>query len=93
MIELVGTNELERHMWLENLLKQGTYEVTFTKIDGSTRTMPCTLNSEILPVRDPNTIVNESPRPLRLDTLAVFVTDIQEWRSFRVMNVIEIKPI
>ena len=27
------------------------------------------------------------------ETLAVFVTDINEWRSFRVMNVTEIKPL
>jgi hypothetical protein len=93
MIELVGNNELERHMWLENLLKQGIYEVTFTKIDGSTRVMPCTLKAELLPPFELKENQSAKPRPLVLETLSVFATDIQEWRSFRVMNITEIKPV
>ena len=92
MIDIVGDNELDRHMWLESLLKQGVYQVTFTKLDGTTRSMPCTLKQELLPV------VNEDlstlkPKFLKLETMNAWVTDINQWRSFRVMNVIEIKPL
>lgn len=90
MIELVGNNELERHMWLENLLRQGTYQITFTKIDGSTRVMPCTLKSDLLPERKNLPEASQKPRALTLETISVFATDIQDWRSFRVMNVVEI---
>ena len=93
MIELVGTNELERHMWLENLLKQGTYQITFTKLDGNTRVMPCTLQAELLPSRAITESEARKPRPLNLETISVFVTDIQEWRSFRVMNVTSIESL
>lgn len=89
-IELVGTNDLERHMWLQNLLKQGTYQITFTKLDGSTRVMPCTLKSELLPDRLISESETRKPRSLNVETISAFATDIQEWRSFRVMNVVEI---
>jgi hypothetical protein len=32
-------------------------------------------------------------RKLNMDTLRVFVTDIQEWRSFRIENLIDIKGV
>jgi hypothetical protein len=33
------------------------------------------------------------PKFLKLETMNAWVTDINQWRSFRVMNVIEIKPL
>ena len=93
MIDIVGDNDLDRFMWLNNLLKDGVYQVSFTKLDGSTRTMPCTLKPDLLP---PRVVIKESKEkiePIMTETLAVFVTDINEWRSFRVMNVTEIKPL
>lgn len=93
MIELVGNNELDRFIWLNNLLKDGVYQVSFTKLDGSTRTMPCTLKHDLLPPRVVTKESKEKIEPIMTETLAVFVTDINEWRSFRVMNVTEIKPL
>jgi hypothetical protein len=94
MIEIVGNNELERHMWLESLLREGVYEVTFTKVDGSIRTMPCTLKPDLLPER----VISETSgrvvtKPLKIETMSAWATDIKEWRSFRVMNVTEVKPL
>lgn len=92
MIELVGNNELERHMWLESLLREGVYEVTFTKVDGSTRVMPCTLKPNLLPERPiAEDVANTKPKVLKLETLSAWATDIQQWRSFRVMNIVSIK--
>ena len=71
---------------------QGIHEVTFTKVDGTDRTMPCTLDPAILPIME---ITEEKrvPRKFNLDTLRVFVTDINEWRSFRIENVTQVNKI
>jgi hypothetical protein len=81
----------ERNKWLRNILATRTYEVTFTKVDGDKRVMPCTLNTDRLP----SSYVREAKakREANHDALSVFCTDKNEWRSFRVMNVIEIKEI
>jgi len=73
-------------------LSQGIHNVTFTKVDGTERTMPCTLDPTILPqveIKEEKVV----PRKLNIDTLRVFVTDIKEWRSFRIENLIEIKGV
>ena len=75
-------------------LSQGIHNVTFTKVDGTERTMPCTLDPTLLPTVE--LIESEDkrvPRKLNIDTLRVFVTDIKEWRSFRIENLIEIKGV
>ena len=76
---------------LTQLLSKGTHSVTFTKVDGTERTMPCTLDPDILP---PVEITEEKkvPRKLNPDTMRVYVTDINEWRSFRIENVISVDP-
>ena len=51
MIVLQGTTAAERRQWLAELLKNGTYVVTFTKVDGTSRDMPCTLQENLLPTR------------------------------------------
>jgi hypothetical protein len=73
-------------------LSVGQWSVTFTKVDGTERTMPCTLDPAILPVVE---ITEEKrvPRKINPDTMRVYVTDINEWRSFRIENVIDISPI
>ena len=77
---------------LVDILSQGVCELTFTKVDGTERTMPCTLNPELLPKVD-LTEEKRVPRKLNIDTLRVFVTDINEWRSFRIANFKTIKLI
>ncbi len=92
MIDIVGDTELDRNIWLTGLLRQGTYEVTFTKIDGSTRTMPCTLQPDLLPPAP----IREStarPRAIRTETISAWATDIRQWRSFRVMNITGIRAL
>ena len=76
------------------ILKQGIHTITFTKVDGTERTMPCTLDPAILPTVE--LIENEDkrvPRKLNSDTLRVFVTDINEWRSFRIENLKNIEGV
>jgi hypothetical protein len=75
-------------------LSQGIHNVTFTKVDGTERTMPCTLDPTLLPTVE--LIESEDkrvPRKLNMDTLRVFVTDIKEWRSFRIENLKSIRGV
>jgi len=85
-------SDIERQMnWLNGLLTNGIYNVTFNKINGEQRTMPCTLKADMLPA----VVVKEGkePRAARTDSLSVWCLDKQEWRSFKVMNVTEVKPV
>ena len=80
---------------LEKFFKEHAHvEVTFTKVDGTVRTMPCTLNEALLPVVEQITPTADTPPPrvkkFNPAVMSVFCTDKQEWRSFRVENVISI---
>ena len=76
---------------LTDLLLNNVCEVTFTKVNGESRTMPCTLIEGLLPVR----VVKENAEPKKQkdDVLSVFCLDKKEWRSFRIENVTEIKVV
>jgi hypothetical protein len=88
-LELQGTTTAERNEWLRDLLARGTYDVTFTKVNGESRTMPCTLQKHKLPPAP----VRESTREAKVDSMSVWCIDKQEWRSFRVMNVTEVRAL
>ena len=82
-----------QNRWHElfHLLGKHQCEVTFTKVNGEVRTMPCTLKSELLPVRELKE--NHSTRVIDYKTLSVFCTDKNEWRSFRTANVTHVKVL
>lgn len=67
-------------------LKSNVCEVTFTKVNGETRTMPCTLKEDIVPKYERKTPVKEATDK-ELATLSVWCTDKGAWRSFRVDSV------
>ena len=77
---------------IREFLLDGIIEITFTKVDGTERKMNCTLNYEYIPedMKPLNLIKGEKVME-NLDILKVFDTDKQDWRSFRVENVILIK--
>jgi hypothetical protein len=75
----------EKNREIRELLYQGVYEITFTKVNGETRTMPCTLDSTLLPPQ-PLKEFHET-RVYKPETLSVWCLDKMEWRSFRVANV------
>lgn len=83
---------------LEKFFKEhANVEVTFTKVDGEIRTMPCTLHESMLPVVVQITPTADTP-PARVKkfnpaVMSVFCTDKQEWRSFRIENLISVKAI
>lgn len=72
-------------------LRTGIWRVDFTKVDGSTSTMECTLDPRHLPPGDPQdagTKAADNPTVLR-----VYAVDREGWRSFKVLNVNSAIPI
>lgn len=65
---------------LKKALREGIVQVEFKKLDGSHRTMNCTLQENEIPAekmpKTTSTSKNEKALP-------VFDTEIQAWRSFR----------
>lgn len=82
-------NAEERYEFLRTVLKTDC-KVTFTKVDGSMRTMPCTLRTDALPEM-PLTESNRRTRSYNPEVLSVWCLDRNEWRSFRVMNVTKVE--
>jgi hypothetical protein len=77
-----------RNREIRSMLHHGVCEVTFTKVNGEVRTMPCTLDSTLLPPQ-PLKEFHET-RLYKPETLSVWCLDKMEWRSFRVANVTRI---
>jgi len=87
---------------LKEVLHQNVCEVTFTKVDGTVRTMPCTLREDLLPSTfsshpdslNPNEFnINEgvvSKKKPNDAVLSVWCLDKESWRSFRVENVTKV---
>ena len=75
----------DRNREIANMLYKGVCEVTFTKVNGELRTMPCTLDGALLPPQ-PLKEFHET-RIFKPETLSVWCLDKMEWRSFRVANV------
>ena len=72
-------------------LRQGRKLVTFSKIDGTIRKMPCTLAESLLPpATKADAVSQRKVREISPEVMVVWCTDRQAWRSFRVDNVLEI---
>lgn len=78
---------------LTEMLKDGIYDVTFTKVNGEQRIMPCTLKEGIVPPKPPAEIACKSvvKRHTVQNVLSVWCTDSKGWRSFRIDSLIDIK--
>ena len=74
-----------------SMLEQGVCTVTFTKVNGELRHMPCTLKTDLLPKIVAESDTNKKKK-INPDNLSVWCTDKNEWRSFKIANVQEVKP-
>lgn len=62
--------------------------ITFTKVDGSSREMRCTLSEHLIPA---DKAPKGTGREAAADTARVFDLDKQEWRSFKWAAVTEVE--
>lgn len=76
---------------IQDLLYKGVYEVEFTKLNGELRKMPCTLHRDWLPEKAVAEL--HSTKLLDHETMSVWCTDKQAWRSFKTMRVISLKEL
>lgn len=76
-------------------LKANVCEVTFTKVNGEVRVMPCTLREDLVPVYERKKPVVESEETTKVratsPTLSVWCVDKAAWRSFRVDSVTKLE--
>ena len=91
MIEFSNETLEQRRQVLNEQLTAGVAEVTFTKVDGEIRTMPCTLQPTLLP--HVKAVEGKKKKEPKLEVMSVFCTDKQQWRSFRVDNVISVRAV
>ena len=92
MIEFSNETLEQRRQVLSEQLTAGVAEVTFTKVDGEIRTMPCTLQPTLLP-HNVVAVEGKKKKEPKLEVMSVFCTDKQQWRSFRVENVISVRAV
>jgi hypothetical protein len=67
-------------------LKENKCTVTFTKVSGETRVMPCTLKEDIIPKLE-----HKGTKKPNESVVSVWCLDKKEWRSFRVDNVVDLQ--
>jgi len=77
------------------LLKKGAVDLTFTKVDGSLRTMRATLNPKYMPPQMKNEDLEaaETHRKENPDVLPVWSINDLGWRSFRLENILSAQYI
>ena len=74
----------EARQWLMGVLKEHDVEITFTKKDGTTRVMKCTLDESKIPPLEKKT---DRTKAANDDVLPVFDLEAQGWRSFRLDSI------
>jgi len=82
---------MDRNILLE-ALKNHECTVTFTKVNGETRVMPCTLKADVIPT-PPAEVASKSvvKRHENQNVVSVWCLDKKSWRSFRVDNVVDLQ--
>jgi hypothetical protein len=81
----------ERYHAIKNMLTDYECVVTFTKVDGDTREMPCTLKEDAMPVSTQVIKEDIADIPNNFNVITVWCTDKQAWRAMRTMNVTNVK--
>jgi hypothetical protein len=80
---------------LVELLQHNVVSVTFVKVDGTERTMPCTLNEALMPAAPVHATNTDNPvdfpepklvKKQNPGVVTVWCTDAAGWRSFRWTN-------
>lgn len=74
--------------WLADYLLENQIKVTFTKKDGTLRTMHCTRNVSLIPVeKHPK----GSSKQESTSSLSAFDLEINDWRSFTLSTITKVE--
>ena len=73
---------MDRNILLEALTKHEC-TVTFTKVNGEKRVMPCTLKEDVIPK-----VEHKGTKKPNDAVVSVWCLDKKEWRSLRIDNVV-----
>ena len=76
---------MDRNILIEALTKHEC-TVTFIKVNGETRVMPCTLREDVVPKLE-----TKGTKKPNESVVSVWCLDKREWRSFRVDNVVDLQ--
>jgi hypothetical protein len=76
---------------ISSVLHKGVATVSFTKVNGDTRIMECTLKADLLPVDDMPVKKTDRVKKPNDKVLSVWDTNAKGWRSFRVENVFDVE--
>jgi len=73
-------------------LQDGIVTVTFTKVNGEVRTMPCTLREDIVPPRSAPAEGAETKTKKKNDgVISAWCIDKGAWRSFRYDSIVSLQ--
>ena len=79
---------------LLSLLSSNVVEVTFKKLDGDERVMPCTLIADYLPIASKEDKLSQTKiRNLEEKVFVVWALESNSWRSFRYDRLINVKKL
>ena len=92
IMEALGTTSFTREDMVK-YLHIGPCEVAFTKVNGETRQMTCTLNEEVLKGEGVWKDSSEVTKKQNPSVIAVYDTIAKGWRSFRVDSVTKFEYI
>lgn len=73
--------------WFEELLTDQVVTVSFTKKDGTERSMRCTLMPEWLPVKNLPESTETTQRAKSETSVAVYDLELNAWRAFSIDSV------
>ena len=76
---------------ISTVLHKGVATVSFTKVDGSTRIMECTLNEGMLSAANMPAKKTDRVRKPNNAVLSVWDVNAEGWRSFRVEDVFNVE--
>lgn len=86
-------NEMFNYDKVLDQLRSNVLQVTFNKVNGEQRVMPCTLQTDYMPELSESKVNQVKDFSVNKSVIRAFAIDKQSWRSFRVDNITAIEVI
>lgn len=86
-------NEMFNYDKVLDQLRSNVLQVTFNKVNGEQRVMPCTLQTDYMPELSESKVNQVKDFSVNKSVIRAFAIDKQSWRSFRIDNITAIEVI